>query len=427
MSAQTISPWAKPFHIMSKAPGASCNMRCDYCYYLQKEELFTPQKAPQKLSRMSDEVLEEFIKQYIEAQPQGQTIVFTWHGGEALLCPISYYQKAIDLQRFYARGRRVENTLQTNGILLNEAWCRFFVEHNFLIGISLDGTEEQHDRYRRTQGGAPSFARVMRGIELMQRMGVEFNILSTVNRFNADEPDRYYQFLRQTGAQFIQFTPIVERIRRGAKAYQQVEAPFIHREIEQRLMHDSGEIELAPYSVLPEQWGDFTTGVFDQWVRRDVGQIFVQMFDATLAGWLGVAPGVCTLAPACGHAGVIEHTGDVYSCDHYVYPRYHLGNVLEGSLGQMMNSEEQLRFGRAKQEGLTEQCRTCLYLFACNGECPKNRFANSRDGEAGHNYLCAGYYQFWEHVAPYMDYMKACLMQGKPASLVMEAIARGEL
>lgn len=403
-------------------------MRCDYCYYLQKEDLFASEgHKPGQLTRMSDEVLEAFIQQYIASQLEGHPVVFTWHGGESLLCPISYYQRALDLQKRYSGGKQIENCLQTNGLLLTEAWCRFFRDNHFLIGISLDGTESHHDRYRRTLGGAPSFARVMRGIEMMQRFGVEFNILSTVNRYNADEPIEYYQFLKQIGTQFIQFTPIVERIAPKASAHRQVEAPSIHAEIGQRLLFSRPEVELAPYSILPEQWGHFTTGVFDQWIGSDVGEVFVQLFDATLSGWMGVPPGVCTMAAECGHAGVIEHTGDVYSCDHYVYPRYHLGNIKQEALVAMMTSPEQLRFGRAKREGLTQQCRSCLYQFACNGECPKNRFALSQTGEPGHNYLCAGYYHFFDHVAPYMDYMKACLMQGQPASLVMRAITEGQL
>lgn len=423
-----LSAWhRRPFHIMAKPIGSLCNMRCDYCYYLQKKfpkNAGRGDKKPQGVSLMSEETLCAYIRQYIEAQPLGEPVVFTWHGGEALLRPISFYKKALVLQQTYAGGRQIENCIQTNGLLMSEAWCAFFREHNFLVGISLDGTEEQHDRYRRTIKDGATFARVLRAIELMQRMGVEYNILSTINRYNADEPLDYYRFLRGIGSKFIQFTPIVERIAEGAAAYEQVEAPYIHEEVARRELHHSSSVSLAPYSVLPEQWGDFLIGVFDEWVRADVGEVFVQMFDATLAGWMGVSPGVCTLAKECGHAGVIEHTGDVYSCDHYVYPRYYLGNIHELSLASMMNSPEQLRFGRAKHAGLTEQCKACLYLTACHGECPKNRFGVSSSGEPGHNYLCAGYYRFWAHAAPYMDYMKACLMRGEPAARVMDQIER---
>lgn len=410
--------------MMAKPMGAACNMRCDYCYYLQKGGLGPQMLVPGRPPVMSPQTLRSFIKQYIESQPVGETVVFTWHGGEALLLPISYYQEIIALQQEYALGRMVENCIQTNGLLLSDAWCSFFGEHSFLVGVSLDGTEEQHNRYRRTIKDGPTFSRVMRGIELMQRHGVEYNILSTINRYNADEPELYYRFLRNTGSRFIQFTPIVERITEGGQAYTQVEAPYLHTEVRRRLMHSTDRTKVAPYSVLPEQWGDFLVGVFDEWIRRDVGEVFVQMFDSTLANWMGLTPGVCTLARTCGHAGVIESGGDVYSCDHYVYPRYRLGNIHNSPLEAMMSSAEQLRFGAAKYTSLTEQCRSCLYLSVCHGECPKNRFTMSRTGEPGHNYLCQGYYRFWRHVAPYMDYMKTCLMQGLPASLVMQEVER---
>lgn len=413
----------RPFHIMAKAAGAECNMRCDYCYYLEKDKLYRPSKGPRQPSpRLSDELLELYIRQYIEAQPRQAPVVFTWHGGEALIRPRSFYQRALELQQRYGQGRRIENTLQTNGLLVNEDWCRFFRDHDFLIGLSLDGYQEQHDAYRRTVGGLPTFERVMRAVDLMQRLGVEFNILSTVNTHNADDPEGYYRFMKGIGVRYIQFTPIVERIDEScARKANFVEAPYIHASAESREMNGLERVRLAPYSITPEQWGSFTTGVFDEWIREDVGEVFVQLFDSTLAGWMGVEPGVCTLGKVCGHAGVMEHNGDVYSCDHYVYPRYLLGNIRQRSLSEMMNSSEQYRFGRAKLEGLTKQCLECEYLFACNGECPKNRFAQSSDGEWGHNYLCSGYYRFWSHVAPYMDYMKQCLLQGLPASQVMRA------
>ncbi len=413
----------RPFQMMSKAAGASCNMRCDYCYYLEKEDLYDSTSA--FVASMSDEVLEAYIKSYISAQPVGGIVAFTWHGGEALLRPRAFYEQALRLQERYADGRTIENSLQTNGLLLSEDWCHFFRENNFLIGISLDGNEHQHDAYRRTLGGQGSFARVMRAIEMMQRLGVEFNVLSTINSSNADEPLEYYRFLRGVGVRYIQFTPIVERIHSASSKHQHIEAPYIDLKKELRQMHDGLDIRLAPYSIKPSQWGDFLIAVFDEWVRHDVGEVFVQMFDSTLAGWLGVLPGVCTLAPECGHAGIIEHNGDVFSCDHYVYPRYKLGNILRNDLGEMMRSHEQQRFGEAKRSGLTEQCKHCRYLFLCHGECPKNRFVKSRDGELGHNYLCQGYYAFWEYSAPYMQYMRHCLTLGQPASLIMDRLAAG--
>lgn len=410
----------RSFQIMSKAVGARCNMRCDYCYYLEKEELLSHQSFA---TEMSDEVLEIFIRDYISAQPEGCPVAFTWHGGEALLRPRSFYERALDLQKRYAEGRQIENSLQTNGLLLSEDWCHFFRDNNFLIGISLDGNEAHHNAYRRTLGGQGSFSRVMRAVEMMQRLSVEFNVLSTINSHNADEPLEYYRFLKGIGVRYIQFTPIVERIHSASLKHQHIEAPYIDLKRELRQMYEGLDIRLAPYSIKPSQWGDFLIAVFDEWVRHDVGEVFVHLFDSTLAGWLGVLPGVCTLAPECGHAGVVEHNGDVFSCDHYVYPRYKLGNILDKPIGSMMLSPAQQRFGASKREGLTEQCKLCRYLFLCHGECPKNRFIKSRDGEPGHNYLCHGYYAFWVHSAPYMQYMRNCLSLGQPASLIMERIA----
>ena len=405
---------------MAKAAGAACNMRCDYCYYLDKERLYKQDEDPTPRTMMPEDFLERYIRQYIEAQPKDIPVTFTWHGGEALLRPLSFYRKAIELQQRYGEGRLIENTLQTNGLLVSKEWCDFFREHHFLVGISLDGTKEMHDRYRKTVSGLPTFERVMRGVKLLQDGGVDFNILATVNHFNADEPLEFYHFLKAIGNPYIQFAPIVERLRPGAKRHAFVEAPFITEHPEERELHGDEEVILAPYSVLPEQWGYFITTIFDEWVRQDVGRYFIQLFDATLANWVGVPPGVCIFTSECGHAAALEHNGDLYSCDHFVYPRYRLGNIAEQPIRSLMDQPEQLHFGRAKRTGLTRQCQECEYLFACWGECPKNRFGYSLEGEPGHNYLCKGYYQYWDHVAPYMDYMKACLMQELPPAQVMQ-------
>lgn len=412
----------RPFQMMSKAAGAACNLRCDYCYYLEKGDMLAPKEA---MPEMSDEVLEAFVKSYIEAQPEGMPVAFTWHGGEALLRKRSFYERALQLQAKYAGGRSIENSLQTNGVLMSEDWCRFFRDNNFLIGISLDGNEEQHDTFRRTVGGQGSFARVMRAIEMMQRMGVEFNILSTINSRNADEPLEYYRFLKGIGAKYIQFSPIVERVHSASAKYQHIEAPYIDLRASLRQMNEGLDVRLAPYSVKPSQWGDFLISLFDEWVRADVGEVFVQLFDATLAGAMGVMPGVCIFAPECGHAGIVEHNGDFFSCDHYVYPRYKLGNILSDDLAERMRSPEQKRFGEAKRLGLTAECKACRYLHLCHGECPKNRFIKSRHGEVGHNYLCRGYYAFWEHSAPYIDYMRRCLLLGQPPSLIVDRLRQG--
>ncbi len=396
---------------MAKAAGASCNMRCSYCYYLEKDKDFAPQNINK--NQMSEELLELYIKQYILAQPFDQPVVFTWHGGEALLRPIKFYERALALQERYAFGRKIENCIQTNGLLLNEAWCRFFHDNNFLVGLSLDGNEEQHNRYRQLLRGGASFAQVIRGLNLLKRFNVEFNILSTINNFNADQPLEYYRFLRGIGIKYLQFTPIVERYEIGAGHFRHSEAPYLHQNRNKTNLFEGKNVRLSPYSVRPEQWGDFLCEVFDEWVSKDVGEVFVQLFETTLANWIGYPSGLCSFAETCGHTAIIEHNGEVFSCDHFVYPRYSLGNIQDRDLKTMMNSNEQVRFGLAKKEALTNQCKECLYLFACNGECPKNRFAYSQDNEAGHNYLCRGYYQFWEHITPQMDYMKSRLLSGK--------------
>lgn len=415
----------KPFLMMAKAGGAICNMRCDYCYYLEKEDLYKEGKSNSINMKMSDSVLEEYVKQYIESQST-PIVHFCWHGGESLIRPISFYRKALEYQRKYAQGRTIENSIQTNGLLVSEEWCKFFYQNNFLVGISLDGTKEQHDKYRITIAKQGSFHRVMRAIQLFQKHKVEFNVLATVNNFNAESPLEFYHFLKGIGVKYIQFTPIVERFSHDDNSISfHMEAPFIHSD--KSKCEIGGNYTLAPYSVTPEQWGYFTTEIYDEWVRNDVGEIFIQLFDSTLANWMGVMPGVCTMAEECGSAGIMEFNGDVYSCDHFVYPRYKLGNIMDINLSVMMSSDEQIRFGKAKKTALTRQCKECKFLFACNGECPKNRFDYSSDGEVAHNYLCKGYYKFFSHVADTMDYMKQCLLNGQPPSNVMNWLKTNDM
>jgi uncharacterized protein len=330
-----------------------------------------------------DEVLlEEFTRQYIEAQTMPQ-VLFTWHGGEPLLLPISFYEKALALQRKYAHGRQIDNCIQTNGTLLTDEWCQFLHDNRFLVGISIDGPQPLHDAYRKNRAGHPSFDDVMRGIRLLQKHRVEWNAMATVNHVNADHPQEFYRFFRDMGCEFLQFTPVVERDEKG---------------------------EVFPYSVTPEQWGRFVCAVYDEWVQRDVGKVFVQLFDATLANWVGVAPGVCSLSPLCGHAAVMETDGSVYSCDHFVFPEYRLGNIHQQSLTEMLYGEQQQRFGSQKRDALPRQCRECQWLFACHGECLRNRFVNDRYGEPGLNYLCEGYRRFFSHVAADMEIMAAEIM-----------------
>lgn len=397
-----FAPFSRPLYIMAKPAGALCNLACDYCYYLEKSKLY-PHHAS---SVMSDELLEKFVKEYILAQTLPQ-VLFTWHGGETLMRPLSFYQKAMDLQRKYAQGRMIDNCIQTNGTLLTDEWCRFFYENHWLVGVSIDGPQKYHDAYRKNRQEVPSFAQVMKGIELLNKYNVEWNAMAVVNRLNADAPLEFYHFFKQIGCHYIQFSPVVERI-------------LLHADGRHLAAVDESSGEgLASFSVLPGQWGEFLCTLFDEWVRKDVGNYFIQLFDATLANWVGEQPGVCTLAPTCGQAGVMEFNGDVYACDHFVFPQYKLGNIYSKSLVEMMYSERQIRFGQAKRTALPNQCLQCPYLFACNGECPKNRFCMTKNGESGLNYLCKGYYRFFSHVAPYMDFMKKeLLVQRSPTNIM---------
>ncbi len=404
---QVLTPFARPLYIMTKPAGSSCNLACEYCYYLEKKNLYKDASADRR-HVMSDDMLERFIKMYIESQSMPQ-ILFSLHGGETLMRPLSFYKKVIELQKKYGGGLVIDNSIQTNGTLLTDEWCRFFKDNNWLVGVSVDGPQEFHDEYRRNNIGAPSFHKVMRGINLLKKHGVEWNALAVVNDFNADYPLDFYHFFKEIECRYIQFTPIVERIIPHTDG-RTLASPM-----------DAHDAPLADFSVSPAQWGEFLCTIFDEWVKNDVGQYFIQLFDSTLANWAGVQPGVCTMARTCGHAGVMEFNGDVYSCDHFVFPEYKLGNIREKTLVEMMYSDRQQKFGTDKYDSLPGQCRRCKYLFACNGECPKNRFTVTADGEPGLNYLCEGYYRFFEHVAPYMDFMKNELDNQRPPSNVMNA------
>lgn len=401
----TFAPFARPLYVMAKPVGSVCNLACTYCYYLEKSHLYK-QEDPAGRFTMSDELLELFIQQYIESQTMPQ-VLFTWHGGETLMRPLSFYKRVIELQRKYAGGRTIDNSIQTNGTLLTDEWCRFFAENHWLVGISIDGPQEFHDEYRRNKQGLPSFQKVMRGIQLLNKHHVEWNALAVVNDFNADYPLDFYHFFKEIGCRYIQFTPIVERLLPHADG-RHLASPA-----------DQQEIPLADFSVTPEQWGHFLCTIFDEWVRHDVGEYFIQLFDSTLANWVGEQPGVCTLAKSCGHAGVLEYNGDLYACDHFVFPEYKLGNIRTQTLTEMMYSEREQQFGAAKYSTLPTQCRECDYLFACHGECPKNRFLRTATGEPGLNYLCKGYHQFFAHVAPYMDFMKRELLAQRPPANIM--------
>lgn len=404
--SNTFAPFARPLYVMLKPVGAVCNLACEYCYYLEKARLY--KETPKHV--MSEKLLEKFIEEYINSQTMPQ-VLFTWHGGETFMRPISFYKKAIELQKKYANGRTIDNCIQTNGTLLTDEWCKFLKENNFLVGISIDGPQEFHDEYRRNRQGQPSFQKVMKGINLLKKHGVEWNAMAVVNDFNADYPLDFYHFFKELDCRYIQFTPIVERLSKRTDGLTLSSA-----------IQNTDGTELAEFSITPKQWGNFLCTIFDEWVREDVGKFFIQLFDSTLANWIGEQPGVCTLAKTCGHAGVMEFNGDVYSCDHFVFPEYRLGNIYQKTLVEMMYSPEQQRFGQHKQDSLPRQCRECEFLFACNGECPKNRFMHTAEGEAGLNYLCKGYHQFFKHAAPYMDFMKKELMAQRPPANVMEWI-----
>lgn len=374
-----------PFFVMAKTAGAACNLACEYCYYLDKQHLYPGVSKP----FMSDDTLEKYIRQYIESCP-ADVVEFTWHGGEAMLRGLDFYRKAVELQKRYANGKKISNSLQTNGTLLTKDWCKFLKEEDWLVGISIDGPQRFHDEFRRTADGKPSFQNVLKAIRLLQTYGVKWNVMAVVNSYNADFPRDFYRFFKQLGCRYIQFTPIVER----------------------RINKD-GSFEMEEFSVTPGQWGKFLCDLFDEWVKNDVGNIFIQIFESTLANYVGVTPGLCTLDTTCGHAAALEFNGDLYSCDHFVFPEHKLGNISDTDIGTLMASEPQQRFGMAKKETLPTQCKKCEWLFACNGECPKNRFMKSNEGEDGLNYLCEGYRRFFRHSAPFMKEMRRRILESK--------------
>ena len=405
MNDNIATPFAKPLYVMLKPAGAHCNLACKYCYYLEKNNLY--QNSHRHL--MSDEMLEQFTREYIEAQTMPQ-VLFTWHGGEPLMRSIDFYKKALALQKKYAHGKQIDNVIQTNGTLLTDEWCEFFTKNHWLVGISIDGPQEYHDHYRVTPAGKPSWEKVMQGISLLKKHRVEWNAMAVVNAYNAEHPLEFYHFFRDNGCQYLQFTPIVERLTEHEDGRTLAS------------LADDREIPLTDASVTPQQWGNFLCTIFDDWVRHDVGKTFVEIFDCTLANWMGVLPGICAYSKECGHAGVMEHNGDVYSCDHFVFPEYKLGNIRNQSLIDMLYGEKQQAFSRLKHTSLPRQCKECDMEFACHGECPKNRFEKDKYGEPGLNYLCQGYYQYYSHVAPYMDFMKRELLAQRPPANIMNVL-----
>lgn len=397
------------FNIMLKPAGSLCNLDCSYCYYLDKDKIYGGREP-----RMSEEMLELCIKEYIEANDV-QEIVFNWHGGEPLVMGLDFYRKAVEFEKKYGADKKILNTLQTNATLVTQDFASFFKDNNFLLGVSIDGPEDIHDKYRKDKGGAPTFARVMRGIEILYRNGVEYNTMSTVNKACEGRGAEVYDFLKRLGTRYMQFMPVVEHVRyplRPSEKPQRGARPVIVSPYEEGA-------ELAPWSVRPREFGKFMCDIFDRWVLTDVGRYFVNLFDCTLSSWCGSRPGTCAYAETCGGNSVIEHNGDLYVCDHFVYPEFKVGNIKETSLRELMRSPMQEDFGISKRNGLPAKCLRCKWWFACHGECPKHRFNRTESGETGLNVLCEGYQLFYSHVAPYMDRMKELLLQGKAPAEIM--------
>ncbi|MBQ0077159.1 MAG: anaerobic sulfatase-maturation protein [Bacteroidales bacterium] len=390
----------RSFSLMIKPAGSLCNLDCHYCYYLDKADIYGG-KEP----RMSLEMLETCVRKYIEAN-EVDRVCFNWHGGEPLVMGIDFYKKALEFEKKYGAGKTILNTIQTNGTLLNAEWASFFRDNGFLVGISIDGPSAIHNRYRRDKSGNPTLDRVLRGLDELNKAGVEYNTMTTINKSSEGHGLEVYDFLKSLGSHYMQFMPVVEHVvDRGARQY--IVAP------------DTEGARKAPWSVSAIGYGRFMIDIFDYWVRHDVGRYFVNLFDSTLAGWVGAQSGTCAYAEICGGNSIIEHNGDVYCCDHFVYPEYRLGNIATDSLAELMDSPTQTAFGINKRNALPSVCLKCKWFKACHGECPKHRFSASPSGERGLNALCDGLKLFYEHVAPYMDFMKACLLKEMSPAAVM--------
>jgi len=398
---------------MTKPIGPLCNLDCKYCFYLEKEKLFPSNEN----FRMSPEVLEEYIRQYISLQDVPE-VSFAWQGGEPTLMGVKFFRQVVELQKKHAGGKVISNALQTNGTLLDDEWCEFLSANGFLVGLSIDGPARLHDSYRVTKKGGGSYEKVIGGLRLLKKHGTEFNTLTVVNKVNSQKPLEVYRFLRDIGSGFIQFIPLAERLpdaEAKALGLDLATPPRVDEE-------GSVRLPVTDWSAEPRKYGEFLCSIFDEWVRRDVGKTFVQIFDVTLGNWVGAGGGLCVFSEKCGTAMAMEHNGDIYSCDHYVYPRYKLGNVLNSTLGEMVNSEFQRQFGEDKKSTLPRYCLECDVRHLCHGECPKHRFLRTPDGEAGLNYFCAAYKQFFSHSRPAMRQMGELLRQGRPAADIMRMV-----
>ncbi len=413
----TDAALARPFHVMTKPVGPICNLDCKYCFYLEKERL----RGPGEKWKMSDEVLENYVRQMIESQDLPR-IDFAWQGGEPTLLGVDFFRRVVALQDRYANGKEIANAIQTNGTLLDDEWCEFLSARKFLVGLSIDGPPSLHDRYRVDKQQQPTFDSVIRGLGYLKKHQTEFNTLTVVHRANAQQPLVVYEFLKEIGSRYLQFIPLVERL---PTAQLKVHGFDLMEPPDPRSDHNERS-PVTPWSVEANAYGSFLCTIFDRWVRNDVGKTFVQLFDVALGNWMGLGSSLCVFAEKCGRALAIEHDGELYSCDHYVYPKYHLGNILNHSLGAMVDSPRQQRFGDDKASTLPNYCRNCEVKFACNGECPKHRFINTPDGQAGLNYLCPAYKRFFNHIDPYMKQMGQLLNARRPAADIMDLIARAE-
>ena len=396
----------RSFHLLAKPTGAVCNLDCAYCFFLSKELLY-----PGSRFRMAGELLETYVRQLIEAHGSSPDVTIAWQGGEPTLMGLDFFRRSVELAEEHLRpGQRAAYTIQTNATLLDEEWASFFREHGFLVGVSIDGPRELHDAYRVNKGGKGSFDDVMRGLAHLRDAGVEWNALTTIHAANAEHGRRVYRFLRdECGARFVQFIPIVERVSEDDAWSSWRDRPLYVQEGDR----------VTARSVTAEQYGRFLIDVFEEWVRRDVGEVYVQMFDVALANWFGEPPGLCVHSETCGQALALEHTGDLYSCDHFVEPKFKLGNIQERHLLERVSSPEQRQFGLDKRETLPRYCLDCDVRFACHGGCPKDRFISTPDGEPGLNYLCAGYKAFFHHIAPAMRFMCERLARGEAPSTIV--------
>ena len=398
-------------HVMAKPTGSVCNIDCRYCFYLEKEALYPERKQNW---RMTDETLEQYIRQHIEAQP-GTGVLFAWQGGEPTMMGISFFRRVIELCNKYGKDRQIQHALQTNGMLINKEWANFFAKHHFLIGLSIDGPQPLHDIYRVNRAGAGTHSHVMKALALLKEHNVKFNTLTVVGKHNAGHARDVYGFLLETGSRHIQFIPLVERVSTYDSAPLNLVPP---RE---------SAATLASWTVPSWQYGEFLNQIFDIWVRRDVGRISVQMFDVAMAAWCNQPPVLCVHAEKCGHALALESNGDLYNCDHFVYPDHLLGNIHQQEILDLNNSPLAVRFGDAKLDTLTTECRQCDYRFVCHGGCPKHRFAVSSTGCPGHNYLCTGYKHFFKHISREMNVIRDLLATGYPVETVMPVLAQDRL